>query len=229
MQRGTDVIARLGGDEFAVIVLDVSRDLGAAETAQKLIDAIQQPMLIEGNELRVTASVGIGMFPTDTDDLDELVKLADIALYDAKAHGKNTFRFYSKDSNVLTMEHLKLENDLRRAVERNELFLEFQPQVDLRTRNVFGVEALVRWQHPELGRLLPGRFIPLAEENGLIQSIGAWVLDEACRQLKAWDAAGLSYLTVSVNLGALEFDTGLLDRIKNILAETGIAPDRLEL
>lgn len=227
--RETDVVARLGGDEFAIISLDVSHS-AAAVVAEKLIGVARQPLLVGDNELHLTMSVGISMFPDDTNNLDELVKFADIALYDAKAQGKNTFRFYSKDTNVLTIEHLKLENDLRKALERRELFLEFQPQINVRGNTLFGVEALVRWRHPELGIIPPGRFIPLAEEMHLIGPIGEWVLEEACRQLTAWDAAGLPPLGMAVNLSALQFHgKTLLEQVKKTLAELKLAPERLTL
>ena len=227
--RETDVVARLGGDEFAIISLDVSHS-AAAVVAEKLIGVARQPLLVEDNELHLTVSVGISMFPDDTSNLDELIKFADIALYDAKAQGKNTFRFYSKDTNVLTIEHLKLENDLRKAVERQELFLVFQPQINVCDNTLFGVEALVRWRHPELGIIYPERFIPLAEETHLIGPIGAWVLEQACRQVTSWDAAGLPPFGMAVNLSALQFHgKTLLKQVKKTLAEFKLAPQRLTL
>jgi diguanylate cyclase (GGDEF)-like protein/PAS domain S-box-containing protein len=228
--REGDIVARLGGDEFAVVVTDVQRSEDAAIVAEKIIDAIRQPLTVGGHELYVTASVGISLFPADSADMNELVKNADIALYHAKEQGKNTYRFYSKEINALTVEHLKLESDLRKAVERDELFLVYQPQIDLTSNRIHGVEALLRWQHPSLGLISPAKFIPLAEETGLIVPIGDWVLQTACRQLQRWDQAGLPPLSMSVNLSTLQFRRkGLVSFISQTLNQAAIDPGRLEL
>ncbi len=228
--REGDIVARLGGDEFAVIATNIHRSEDAANVAEKIIEAVRQPLIINGHELYITTSVGISLYPVDTGDLDELVKHADIALYHAKEKGKNTFQFYSEKINALTLSNLQIESDLRKAIERSELFLEFQPQIDLKTGQVYGVEALVRWQHPVHGLISPGKFIPLAEETNLIVPIGDWVLKTACRQLKKWDDAGLPSLSMAVNLSAVQFRCdGFLDSIRRMLEESGVDAGRLEL
>jgi len=228
--REGDVVARLGGDEFAIVAGNIRRGEDAALIAEKVAHALRQPMMLDGHELHVSASIGISLFPADATDLDDLIKKADIALYAAKEQGRNNFRFYSQDINVLTLERLRLENDLRKAVERRELLLEYQPRVALGSGEVVGVEALVRWEHPTLGRIPPGRFIPVAEETGSIVAIGEWVLGEACRQARCWDAEGLPPLIVSVNLSAVQFGRpGLLEFVRAVLAEADLAADRLEL
>ncbi|MDP2794283.1 MAG: EAL domain-containing protein [Sulfurisoma sp.] len=228
--REGDVVARLGGDEFAIVAGNIHRGEDAAVIAEKVAHALRQPMTLDGHELHVSASIGISLFPTDATDLDDLVKKADIALYAAKEQGRNNFRFYAQDINVLTLERLKLENDLRKAVERDELRLEYQPRVAIGGGEVVGVEALVRWQHPTLGRIPPGRFIPVAEETGSILGIGEWVLVESCRQAGRWDREGLPPLIVSVNLSARQFGRpGLLEFIRVALETEGLPPERLEL
>lgn len=228
--REGDVVSRLGGDEFAVIATNIHRSEDAANVAEKIIEAVRQPLIINGHELYVTTSVGISLYPADTADLDELVKHADIALYQAKEMGKNTFQFYSENINALTLTNLQIESDLRNAIKRSELFLEFQPQIDLKTGQVYGVEALVRWQHPVQGLIPPGKFIPLAEETNLIVPIGDWVLQTACQQLKKWDDAGLPPLFMAVNFSAAQFRReGFLESIRKVLEESGVDSGRLEL
>jgi len=228
--REGDIVARLGGDEFAVIATNIHRSEDAANVAEKIIEGVRQPLIINGHELYITTSVGISLYPADTADLDELVKNADIALYHAKERGKNTFQFYSEKINELTVDRLRIESDLRKAIERSELFLEFQPQIDLNTGQVYGVEALLRWQHPVHGLIPPGKFIPLAEETNLIVPIGDWVIQTACQQLKKWDDAGLSPLSMAVNLSAVQFRReGFLDSIRRMLEESGVDSGRLEL
>ena len=228
--REGDVVARLGGDEFAIIAGNLRRGEDAALVAEKIIHALRQPMAVDDHELHVSASIGISLFPSDATDLDDLIKKADIALYAAKEQGRNNCRFYAQDINMLTLERLKLENDLRKAVERGELLLEYQPRLELASGAIVGAEALVRWEHPVLGRIPPGRFIPVAEETGSIVAIGEWVLREACRQTAAWDRAGLPPLTISVNLSAVQFARqGLPAVIRETAAAAGLAPGRLEL
>lgn len=227
--RENDTLARLGGDEFAVVVGNVRNNDDAATVAEKLIEAVRQPFDIDGHELHVTTSVGIALYPQDTDDIDTLIRHADAAMYQAKGEGKNTYRFFAKELSKFSVEHLALENGLRKAVARQELVLEYQPKLDLRTWRVCGMEALVRWEHPTLGRVSPARFIPLAEEIGEIPAIGEWVLREACRQLQQWRLA-FPELSVSVNLSAMQFrQPDLPDRIAAILKETGLPPGALEL
>lgn len=228
--RESDMVFRLGGDEFAIIAPNLQKNEDAIKLVEKIIDSIRQPMAIGEYELYITTSVGISLYPNDTDDLDELVKNADIALYHAKEKGKNTFQFYSEKINALTIEHLQVENDLRRAIDRNEFFLEYQPQVNLKSGKVYGVEALLRWRHATLGLIPPEKFIPLAEETNLILPIGEWVLKTACKQLKIWDSKNLSELSLAINLSAVQFRQGtLLHLTKKTLRESGIDFHRLEL
>ncbi len=178
----------------------------------------------------MTASIGISMYPDDAQDEQSLMKNADIAMYRAKEEGKNTYKFYSQETNVHSFERLALETSLRRALERDEFFLHYQAKLDLKTGRITGVEALVRWQHPELGAVPPGQFIPLAEETGLIVPIGKWVLETACAQNVAWQRAGLPPLRMSVNLSARQFaDEDLLNDIARALDKSGMPAELLEL
>jgi diguanylate cyclase (GGDEF)-like protein/PAS domain S-box-containing protein len=228
--RGSDMLARLGGDEFVVLLEEVSDSKYLGTVAQKLLSAVVKPFEMAGQEFRVTASVGISVYPIDGRDEQTLMKNADIAMYRAKEEGKNNYQFYSSELDVNSFERLALESSLRRALERNELELHYQPKVDLRTRAITGMEALLRWQHPDLGVVAPAQIIPVAEQTGLIVPIGAWVLETACRQNKAWQEQGLPALPVAVNLSARQFaDQNLLHTITSILEETGLSPFCLEL
>ncbi len=228
--REEDTIARLGGDEFAVVLGNVHGSEEAATVAEKIIEIMEAPFPLGGHEVFASASIGISLYPTDSTDLDTLLKNADIALYQAKDLGRNTFQFYSESVNTLAMERLELEIGLRKAVERGELYLEYQPQLDLAGGKIFGLEALARWRHPAMGQIPPSRFIPLAEETRLIVPIGEWLLRAACNQLRAWHDAGFDHLSVSVNLSAVQFrQQGLLDTVTRALAEAGIPPGKLEL
>lgn len=228
--RASDVVARLGGDEFVVLLQDIHTEQDARIAAQKLIAAAVSPVLIRGQECRVTASVGICMYPADADDGESLMKNADIAMYRAKEEGKNTYQFYSPNLQARSLERLELENHLRLAVEQNQLFLHYQAKRDLKTGNVAGVEALVRWQHPTLGVVPPNDFIPLAEETGLIVLIGRWVLKTACWQSARWQQQGLLPVCMSVNLSPRQFyDEYLIEDIRLALKESGLEPANLEL
>jgi EAL domain-containing protein (putative c-di-GMP-specific phosphodiesterase class I) len=197
---------------------------------QRIMAEVCQPMMIEGKELYVTCSAGISLYPQDGPDVDTLLRNADAAMYRAKDHGRNNFQFYTSEMNERINERLSLENALRRALERQELVLHFQQKVDLRSGAVCGAEALVRWNHPELGMLRPERFIPLAEETGLIVQIGEWVLRETCRQARAWLDRGLRPGLVSVNLSARQFrEDALVRMVSRILEETGVDPRFLEI
>jgi diguanylate cyclase (GGDEF)-like protein/PAS domain S-box-containing protein len=228
--RSSDLISRLGGDEFAILIQDVDRTEGVDTVAQKILSAAIQPMKILGQECRVTTSIGISIFPDDAADEQTLMKNADIAMYRAKEEGKNNYQFYSPDIKARSLERLILENNLRLALERNEFLLHYQAKRDLKTGAISGVEALVRWQHPDLGIVPPAQFIPLAEETGLIILIGRWVLKTACAQNVVWQKQGLPPLCMSVNLSVRQFfDERLPEDIAKTLQETGMDPALLEM
>jgi diguanylate cyclase (GGDEF)-like protein len=227
--RESDTVSRLGGDEF-VVLLPALRDAGDIEVvAHKILAAISKSFVALGQEFRVTASVGASTYPKDGEDEQSLMKNADIAMYQAKEGGKNNFQFYSAQMNTHSFERLALESSLRRALEHDEFQLHYQPKIDARSGAIVGMEALLRWQHPELGMVAPMKFIPIAEETGLIVSIGKWVLKTACTQNVAWQQMGLPHLNMGVNLSARQFaDEDLLRDITAILEETGMRPDLLE-
>jgi diguanylate cyclase (GGDEF)-like protein/PAS domain S-box-containing protein len=230
IMRTSDVVARLGGDEFVVLVQEVTEAKQVASVARKVLSALVHPVTIQGQECRVTASIGICMYPTEAQDELALMKNADIAMYHAKEDGKNTYKFYSEEMNVHTFERLALETSLRRGLERQEFLLHYQAKVDLRSGRITGVEALVRWQHPEMGLVPPAQFIPLAEETGLIVPIGRWVLQTACAQNVAWQQQGLPPVHIAVNLSARQFaDEDLVEDIAAALKSTGLRPELLEL
>lgn len=228
--RSSDVIGRLGGDEFVILVPELEDPRQAAAIARKVLSAAVKPVIVLGQECRVTASVGICIFPDGADSEQELMKNADIAMYRAKEEGKNTFQFYSEKIKARSLERLILENNLRSALERNEFFLHYQAKRDLQTGEIVGVEALVRWRHPDLGVVSPAQFIPLAEETGLIVLIGRWVLKTACAQNMAWQKEGLPPICMAVNLSMRQsFDDGLIEDVATVLKETGMPPELLEL
>ena len=228
--RSSDVVSRLGGDEFVVLLQEVKDAEQVAVAARKILSAAMKPIIVLGQECRVTASIGICMFPADAQDEQSLMKNADIAMYLAKEQGKNNFQFFSEDIRAQSLERLTLESSLRHALERNEFSLHYQAKLDLRTKEITGVEALLRWQHPDLGLVAPSRFIPVAEETGLIVPIGRWVLKAACAQNVAWQRDGLPPVCVAVNLSARQFaDEGLTTDILAALKETGMKPELLEL
>ncbi len=228
--RADDTLARLGGDEFVLLLEDGESAQRAASVARKLLGCLTRPMHISGHELVVSASVGISLYPTDGEDADTLIRHADRAMYEAKQRGRNNFQFFTQSLNEGALERLMMENILRGAVSRNELVLHYQPQIDLASGQLVGVEALVRWQHPKLGVVSPDRFIPLAEEIGIIGDIGAWVLRTACQQLADWDRQGLQVPRMGVNLSVKQIDSeGLVDLVANVLRETALGKHRLEL
>ena len=222
-------VSRLGGDEFTVVLNQIDSAESALMVAQRLLTALGQPILIGAHELVVTPSIGIALAPADASDVDGLLKAADTAMYHAKAAGKNNCLFYHSDMDAAGVERLQLEADIRRALERNEFTLHYQPQVDTRNGTVVGAEALVRWEHPEKGMIPPFRFIPLMEEMGFIGALGDWVLREACRQMKAFEARGVKLPKVAVNVSALQFNPAFIRSVKTVLQETGLAPSKLEL
>lgn len=227
--RDDDVVCRLGGDEFAVVLHDIRHDQDVVPIAQKLLDIAAEPLQIEGREVAVTSSIGIALFPKDGADAKLLGKHADIALYHAKAEGKNTFRFFSEELNNNLRDRMAMEHGLRHVLDRGELELHYQPKVSVASGQVTGVEALLRWNSPEFGLVSPMRFIPLAEETRQIIPIGDWVLRTACRQQLLWQQQGLQ-LNMAVNLSAVQFKSPhLIDRIAALIDETGICPGNLEL
>ncbi|MBS1170746.1 MAG: diguanylate cyclase/phosphodiesterase with and sensor(s) [Burkholderiaceae bacterium] len=228
--RDSDTVSRQGGDEFLVMLTDVG-DLDAINNAAiEILTQICKPFRIEGHELSTSTSIGIAIYPEDGHDCDALLKNADMAMYNAKQSGRNTHRFFAEDMNDYVLEHLLIRNGLMRALENGEFRLHYQPQLELATGRMVGAEALIRWQHPELGMVPPNRFIQVAEESGMIIQIGSWVLQEACRQAKAWQVAGWPGLVVGVNISAIQFRRGDLEQIVLMaLADSGLAPQFLEL
>jgi len=228
--RSSDTISRQGGDEFVIVAPDQAAAGIATRIAQKIQERLRQPFRVRGDEIRVTSSIGIALYPDDGGDFETLLKKCDIAMYHAKESGRATYRFYTEALNQNADERFRLETELQRALERQEFVLHYQPQMDLQSGKVIGAEALIRWQHPERGLVPPGRFIAVAEESGLIIPIGDWVLREACRQNRAWQLAGLPAVPVSVNLAAPQFrQTDLAQSVAAVLAETGLAAQWLEL
>lgn len=228
--RKSDTVARLGGDEFVVVLSAIAHEEDLAVTARKILTDMSIPFLLDGHEVYTTVSIGIAIYPMDGDDADTLLKNADIAMYQAKDLGRSTCQFFSREMNSKAVERLVLENSLRRALERGEFFLHYQPQFDVRSGRIIGTEALVRWQHPDLGLFSPGNFIPLAEDTGLIIPLGEWVLRTACRQNRLWQDAGFPPHRVTVNLSSSQFkQANLIEMIAGVLAETGLDPAYLEL
>lgn len=223
-------LARLGGDEFTVLLSELSEARDAGVVAQRLLNALAQPLVLGGHEITVTASIGIAVYPDDGADVGNLLKYADMAMYFAKREGRNGFQFYTAAMNEAALKRLTMEQSLRRALERREFSLHYQPQVDIAGGEISGVEALLRWQSAELGPVSPVDFIPLAEETGLILPIGDWVLRTACAQCKAWRDQGLKLPRIAVNISVRQFaQAGFPEYVATVLADTGLEPEALEL
>jgi diguanylate cyclase (GGDEF)-like protein/PAS domain S-box-containing protein len=228
--RNTDTISRQGGDEFVVLLPEISDSMAAAEIAEKLIAATKTSFYIDIHELTVSVSIGIAVYPDDGINPDTLTKNADAAMYFAKGAGRNNFQFFTADMTQRVSEQLSLENNLQKAIKNNELTLHYQPKVSMQTGKMIGVEALLRWQHPDWGLISPDRFIPIAEESGLIKPIGNWVLREACRQNRAWQDMGLPAIPVAVNLSVVELrQPTFVQEVTRVLMQSGMAPEHLEL
>ncbi|WP_341676339.1 PAS domain S-box protein [Niveibacterium sp. SC-1] len=228
--RESDTVCRQGGDEFIIVLQDLVDPESPARVAEKILARITEPFEIDGHMIGTSFSIGIAIYPNDGHDADALMKNADTAMYHAKEGGRNTYRFFTEAMTANALERLQLENGLRQALERNELMLHYQPQVSLTDGSVVGAEALIRWHNPQLGFVPPGRFIPIAEESGLIMPIGEWVIREACRQARQWADEGLPPITMAVNLSALQFRRGdIVATVRKALAETGHDPQLLEL
>jgi diguanylate cyclase (GGDEF)-like protein len=228
--RPGDTVARLGGDEFMIIVPEVGAEDSLLPFVQTLLHDIAQPFPLAGQRTVVTASLGVSFYPKDADHAVALFKNADVAMYRAKERGRNGFQFYAPDMNDRVFERLKMETGLRHALERNQLELFYQPKVDLRSGRVIGAEALIRWHHPGNGLIAPSRFIPLAEDSGLIGRIGAWVIAAACAQVRTWKDAGLPSIPVAVNVSACQFQDGdFAATVVQGLKDSGVCPSSLVL
>lgn len=228
--QDTDTLCRQGGDEFLILLPNLADSDACVVFLAKLLLGFLTPFRVDGKELAMTISVGVSMYPDDGPDFDTLLKKADMAMYRAKHDGGNTYRFFNPEMNDEAQEKLAMHFGLRQALEKGEFVLHYQPQIELAGGKLVGVEALIRWNHPELGLVPPGRFIPAAEENGLIVPMGAWVLLEACREAVRFQKAGLSRLVVAVNLSALQFKRGDIEQsVRLALDESGLAPELLEL
>lgn len=228
VRRG-DTLSRLGGDEFVLAMPGISTAI-AIEVARRLIEECSAPFHVGGHDLTVTPSIGITLYPQDGKDFDSLLKHADVAMYKAKELGRNTFQFYAADMNKATLDRLLMESNLRRALDNGEFLLHYQPLVCLRSGRVLGVEALIRWAHPDLGLIMPDRFIPVAEDTGLINPIGDWVLAEACRQAQAWQEVGVGPLVVAVNVSPMQFrQAGFVAAVAGALAASGLDASLIEL
>ncbi len=228
--REQDTVARLGGDEFLITLTQVKDQADAAVAAERLMDVMTAEFVVQGHSLNVSCSIGVSLFPEHGADCEALIKNADAAMYSAKDHGRNNFRFFAEDMNAQAVERLRLETSLRLALSKKELFLVYQPQMHLATGRVTGVEALLRWQHPDLGLVPPDRFIRIAENSGLIIPIGEWVLRTACCQARKWQDEGLTGVSIAVNVSAVQFrQQSFCELIRRVLRETGLAPRYLEL
>jgi diguanylate cyclase (GGDEF)-like protein/PAS domain S-box-containing protein len=228
--RNSDTVSRQGGDEFVVLLSEVEQSEDAARSAARILQAVAEAHTIDQHDLHVTASIGASVFPDDGLDAETLIKNADTAMYQAKENGRQSYQFFKPAMNVRAVERQSIEENLRRALERREFSLHYQPKINLKTGEITGAEALIRWTHPTRGNVSPAQFIPVAEDCGLILPIGRWVLQEACKQAQAWVRAGLPLATMAVNISSMEFrDDGFLEGVFATLKDTGLDPKSLEL
>ena len=228
--RHQDTVARMGGDEFVILLTDIDGMSGASAVARKIMDSMSHPVQLLKNEILITPSIGITLAPADSLNADILLKNADMAMYKAKSSGRNNYQFFTEEMNAQIVDHLTIENDLRHAIENDDLYMKYQPKFDIKTKKVIGVEALVRWCHPTKGELSPEYFIPIAETAGLMVKLGKWVLRAACRDITQLQAQGLEDIELAVNLSTRQFrDPYLIETIQNVLAETGFKAVNLEL
>ena len=228
--RGTDTVSRQGGDEFVVLLSEMEESEDAAIGARRMLQAVAEAHSVDHHDLHVTTSIGVSVFPDDGLDAETLIKNADTAMYQAKENGRQSYQFFKPSMNVRAVERQSIEESLRRALERQEFTLNYQPKISLRTGEITGAEALIRWTHPTRGPVSPAHFIPVAEDCGLILPIGNWVLREACRRARSWVDAGLPAISMAVNISAMEFrNDGFLDGVFSILQETSLDPKALEL
>jgi diguanylate cyclase (GGDEF)-like protein len=228
--RAQDTVARVGGDEFLIMLNKVEGVADAAIAAERVMQAMGAEFVIQGHSLGMSCSIGISIFPEHGSDGESLIKNADAAMYFAKDAGRNDVRFFTKEMNAQATERLALESALRLALDKGEFFLAYQPQMEIATGSIIGLEALIRWQHPELGLVPPDKFIPIAENNGLILQIGEWVLRTACAQARQWWDDGLPPVPIAVNVSAIQFrQENFSTLVKNVLLETGLSSEFLEL
>ncbi|MDO8449120.1 MAG: EAL domain-containing protein [Rhodoferax sp.] len=228
--RHSDTVSRQGGDEFVLLLPYIEHAEDAALSAQKILAALALPHRIDGSDLHISVSIGISIYPDDAHDADGMLKSADTAMYHAKESGRNNFKFFEPQMNARAVQRQSIEASLRQALDRHEFVLHYQPKINLQSETIVGVEALIRWQHPQRGLLLPSEFVPIAEDCGLILPIGRWVLREACLQAQAWLQAGLPAITMAVNTSALEFRAkDFLDNVRATLADTGLESNWLEV
>jgi predicted signal transduction protein with EAL and GGDEF domain len=229
--RHEDTVARLGGDEFTVILEDITQFEDAGYIADKILNAIAEPTMLEGREVITHTSIGVSVFPDDSDDLETLTKAADSAMYRAKERGGHCYEFYTRDLNRRAAENLAMETELRTALKNGQFEVYYQPQITLSSDTIVGMEALIRWNHPSRGLLTPDEFMPVAEESGLVDEIDEWVLNTACQQVKSWQQAGRAPIRISINLAGhtLTHDRRIVEKVRSALAESGLEASSLEL
>lgn len=228
--RNTDLVARLGGDEFVIVVTDVHKSESVAIIAHKILESVMQAVVIKGKEIYITTSIGISLYPFDGQNMQTLMKNADLALYRAKEHGKNNYQFYTLEMTSKAHERMSLQNALAHALMKDEFYLNYQPKMELKSRKITGVEALLRWKNKEYGLVTPDEIIDLAEETGLIIPVSEWILRTACKDLKRWHQLGCTSLTVAINCSVRQFkQANLTNEVMHVLTETGVPPHALEL